>query len=155
MPSAMETADELCIDSTLVCPHVPDMFGSSNGQSHFNLYTGPFIGVFGGMQVELLDSMLATFRGDARVDVATPRALPDALMRMTHLVLTLYVSLRRNFLLQAELFIQVCSKCHVTDQEHKVHKSLAKCRSYLGAIQKPVHCQLWSPDLLPDPWKVK
>lgn len=58
------------------------------------------------MQVDLVDSMMATFRGEARVDVSSPRALPDALMRMTHLILTLHVSLKRQFLLQAETFIQ-------------------------------------------------
>lgn len=61
------------------------------------------------LQVDLLDSMMATFRGPSRAaDAASPRALPDAVMRMTHLTLTLHIVLKRQYLLQVELFVQVC-----------------------------------------------
>ena len=74
--------------------------------------------------------MLATFRGEARLDVATPRALPDALMRMTHLILTLHISLQRQFLLQAETFIQA--------RRSNVHYLLTSTDASLPPCMPPV-----------------
>lgn len=60
------------------------------------------------LQVDLLESLLAPFRPDAPPpDSPGPRYLCDALMHMTHVMLTLYLILRRQFLLQVEVFIQV------------------------------------------------
>lgn len=61
------------------------------------------------LQVDLPESLLAPFRPDAPPpDTPGPRYLCDTLMRMTHVMLALYLILKRQFLLQVEVFIQVC-----------------------------------------------
>lgn len=94
------------------------------------------------LQVDLPESLLAHFRADAPPpDSPGPRYLCDTLMRMTHVMLSLYLILKRQFLLQVEVFIQVRSSTVGRARLRVLASSLcATMHSTAGAFQVCVQC---------------
>lgn len=84
------------------------------------------------LQVDLPESLLAPFRADAPPpETPGPRYLCDTLMHMTHVMLALYLILKRQFLLQVEVFIQVRPPPRPGPSAHAPPRATSPCMPFL------------------------